>query len=62
MLGQRSLALLDRQPAQVLAVNFERVESAEHGRAVGRPGTEQTKDREPAIIAHNGCAAVSYGA
>jgi hypothetical protein len=45
VLGQRSLALLDRQPAQALTVNFEQVESAEHGREVRGPGKEQIKDR-----------------
>ncbi len=47
---------------RVLAANFEQVESAEHGREVRRPGTEQIKDREPTVVAHNGRAAMSYGA
>jgi hypothetical protein len=31
-LGEPGLAHLDRQPAQVLAVEFEPVEGAEHGK------------------------------
>jgi hypothetical protein len=36
--GQRALALLDRPPAQVLAVEFKQVEGAEHGNGVVTKG------------------------
>jgi hypothetical protein len=37
---------LDRQPAEIHAVEFEQVEGAEHGSVVVTPGAEQSKDRE----------------
>jgi hypothetical protein len=46
-LGEPGLAHLDRQSAQVLAVEFEQVEGAEHGRKV-RPQTTVVKDSQTA--------------
>jgi hypothetical protein len=53
-LGKPGLAHLDRQPAQVLAVEFEQVEGAEHGREARGPGTDQIEHREPAVVADDG--------
>jgi limonene-1,2-epoxide hydrolase len=43
------LALLDRQPAQILAVEFEQVEGAEHGGVVVAKRTDQLEDRESGL-------------
>ena len=45
-LGKPGLAQFDRQPAQVLAVELEQVEGAEHGGTVVTKGSEQLKKNE----------------
>jgi hypothetical protein len=52
-IGQGVLALLDRRPAQILAVQFNQIEGAEHGSVVMPPGTEQIKDREAIGVDHD---------
>jgi hypothetical protein len=47
---QRSLALFERRPAQIIAVEFDQVESTEQGGVVVAPGAEPLKDREPGFV------------
>jgi hypothetical protein len=51
--SQGALALLERRPAQVLAVKFDQVERAEHGGVVVLPVANQVKDREAVLIDNN---------
>jgi hypothetical protein len=53
-LRQGTFALLDRHAPQVLAVQFEQVESAEHGGGVVPVPTDQVEDREPILVADDG--------
>ena len=48
--GQSALALLERRPAQVLAVKLDQVERAEHGGAVVLPVADQLEYRQPVSI------------
>jgi len=45
-LGQRLFAFLDRKPTQVLTIEFEQVEVAEHGSVVVTRGTDQLEHRQ----------------
>jgi GNAT superfamily N-acetyltransferase len=47
-------ALLDRQPAQILAIDFEQVERAEHRREVRGPGSDQVERCETGLVADDG--------
>jgi hypothetical protein len=58
---QRLLARLDRQLAQILAVEFEQVEGAEHGRVVVAPGPQQLEHREPGLVGNDGFAVDQAG-
>ena len=49
-LGEPGLAQFDRQSAQVLAIAFEQVKGAEHGRERRGPAPEQRKDRSLATL------------
>jgi hypothetical protein len=51
--GQSALALLERRPAQVLAVKFDQVEGTEHGGVVVLLVADQVKDREAVLIDNN---------
>ena len=51
--SQGALALLERRPAQVLAINLNQIEGAEHGGAVMLPVAEQVKYRQPSSIDNN---------
>jgi hypothetical protein len=41
------LAILERQPAESFAVEFEQVEGAKHGSVVVTPGPKQSKTARP---------------
>ena len=55
-IGERGLAALDRLPPEVLAVEFDQIESAEHGGVVVLPIADQIEDREPVRIDDDGLA------
>ena len=60
-IGQCMLALLDRRSAQILAVQFDQIEGAEHGGMVVMPGAEQIKGREAVGIDDNRLAVDKAG-
>jgi hypothetical protein len=55
-LSEHGFALLDRQPAQVLAVEFEQVEGAEYGVVVVALRPDQLEHHEPGLAANDGLA------
>jgi hypothetical protein len=61
-LGKPGFAHLDRQPAQVLTVELQQIEGAEHGRERRRPRPGQVEHREPAVVANDGLAVDQVGA
>ena len=55
-IGEHGLAVLDRLPPEVLAVEFGQVESAEHGGVIVMPIADQIEDREPVRVDDDGLA------
>jgi len=51
--GQRALAVLKPFTAEVLAVEFDQIEGAEHGGVVAKPITESVEYREAAFVDHD---------
>jgi hypothetical protein len=51
----------DRQPAQVLAVDLEQVERAEHGRGIVTEGPDQLEHRKPGLVTDDGLAVDQAG-
>ena len=54
--GQRMLTILQPRPSEVLAVEFDQIESAEHGGVVTKPITEIVEHREAAFVDRDGLA------
>jgi hypothetical protein len=49
-IGEHGLAALDRLPPEVLAVELDQIEGAEHGGIVVMPMADQIEDWEPVLI------------
>ena len=52
-LGEQPLALLDRLPPQILAVELEQVECTMHGSSESAVAADQFKNRKPGLVADN---------
>ena len=55
-LRQDALALLYRRAPQVLAIEFEEVERAEHGGCIVTVSLDQVENGKPALVAYDGFA------
>ncbi len=55
-LGEPRFALLDRPPAEVLAIELEQVESAQHSGIIAQPITQSVKVRKAELVDHDGLA------
>ena len=60
--GEPRLAILDRQSAQILAVEFEQIKSTEHGGVVVTPRPDQLKHCKAGVIGDDGLAVDQAGA
>jgi hypothetical protein len=60
--GERRLALLYRRAPQVLTIQLEQVEGAEHRRRVVPVAADQVEGGEPIVVAHYGLAIDQAGA
>ena len=61
-LRQEAFTLLDRSEPQIVAVQLDQVEGAEHGGVVMLPVAQQLEHREAALIDHDGLAVDEAGA
>jgi hypothetical protein len=53
-IGQDTLAFLERCTAQILTVELDEIEGAEHGRMIVAPGAQQIEGGEAALVDHDG--------
>jgi hypothetical protein len=52
-IGERRLAVFERSPAEILAVELDQVECTQHDGMVAKPIAEHVKHREAALVDHD---------